>query len=117
MTKRILIVDDHAGFRGFARALLAECGFDVVGEAADAASALLAARELEPDIVLLDIQLPDRDGFVVAHALNEQPHPPQVVLVSGRAGLTYGARITASPACGFLTKDLLSAAALAATLA
>lgn len=117
MTQRILIVDDHPGFRWFARALLAASGFDVVGEAADAASALLAARQLDPDIVLLDIQLPDGDGFAVAQELAQQPDPPRVVLVSGRAASTYGARITASPACGFLTKDRLTGAALAATVA
>ena len=117
MTTRILIVDDHAGFRRFARALLTECGFDVVGEAKDAASARLAARDLAPDVVLLDIQLPESDGFAVARVLHDQPDPPRIVLVSGRAASTYGERIAASPACGFLTKDRLSEEALAAALA
>lgn len=117
MAARILIVDDHEGFRGFARALLVESGYDVIGEAADAASALSAARDLRPDIVLLDVQLPDADGFSVARALSVEPDPPRVVLVSSRAARAYGGRIAASPACGFLTKDALSGPALAATLA
>ena len=61
----MLIVDDHAGFRAHARRLL-ECeGYSVVGEAADTASGLEAARELAPDFVLVDIYLPDADGFAV----------------------------------------------------
>ena len=61
----LLIVDDHAGFRALARRLLGSGGFDVVGEAADGRAAVTAARELRPDVVLLDIQLPDIDGFEV----------------------------------------------------
>src|SRR5699024_431352 len=65
----VLIVDDNAGFRLRARELLESEGFEVVGEAADADSALAAMRQLAPDIVLLDVQLPDRDGFEVAKQL------------------------------------------------
>ena len=63
---RILNVDDHPGFRRFARSLLEREGFDVVGEAEDEASALAAAVRLRPGLVLLDVPLPGRDGFEVA---------------------------------------------------
>lgn len=117
MATRVLIVDDHAGFRRFARALLAESGYEIVGEAEDAASALLAAREMRPDVVVLDVQLPDDDGFSVARALSDEPDPPKVVLVSTRSARAYGARIADSPACGFIAKDGLNGSALAAALA
>ena len=66
---RVLIVDDHPGFRSFARAMLEAEGFDVVGEAPDGAAALAAVRALAPEIVLLDVALPDMDGFAVCEAL------------------------------------------------
>ena len=69
MSARVLIVDDHAPFRALARRVLTADGFDIVGEAADGASALDAARALRPDVVLLDVQLPDVDGFRVAQEL------------------------------------------------
>lgn len=69
MGPRVLIVDDHAPFRAVARAMLAAGGFDVVGDVATGAAALLAAAALKPDLVLLDVQLPDTDGFVVSRAL------------------------------------------------
>jgi two-component system nitrate/nitrite response regulator NarL len=69
MAKRVLIVDDHAPFRAVARALLEGAGYVVAGEAADAAEALAAVTVEAPDAVLLDVQLPDRDGFSVATAL------------------------------------------------
>ena len=72
----ILIVDDNAGFRVQARALLEADGFDVVGEAADGISGLAAARTLRPDLVLLDIGLPDVEGFEVARELAVDGPPP-----------------------------------------
>src|ERR1700750_2231397 len=82
MSARVLIVDDHAPFRALARRLLIDDGFDVVGEAADGATAIDAARALRPDVVLLDVQLPDVDGFRVAQALAGASPTPAVVLVS-----------------------------------
>jgi DNA-binding NarL/FixJ family response regulator len=108
VTARVLIVDDHAPFRSLARRLLVAGGFQVVGEAADGAQALSAARELAPDVVLLDVQLPDRDGFAVAEALAEEERAPIVVLVSSRALLDYGHRVDASTARGFIAKADLS---------
>jgi DNA-binding NarL/FixJ family response regulator len=60
MLRTVLIVDDHAGYRGGARALLESDGLEVVGEAADGESAIEAAHRLRPDVVLLDVQLPAR---------------------------------------------------------
>jgi DNA-binding NarL/FixJ family response regulator len=109
---RVLIVDDHAPFRSLARRLLVAGGFQVVGEAADGADALDAARDLAPDVVLLDVQLPDIDGFTVAARLAARPGAPVVVLVSSRARLDYGARVDASRARGFIAKAELSGEAL-----
>jgi two-component system nitrate/nitrite response regulator NarL len=111
VTARVLIVDDHASFRSFARRLLAADGFHVVGEASDAADAFDAVRALAPDVVLLDIRLPDLDGFGVAEVLAGDDGvygAPHVVLVSSRARADYGGRIEGSPVRGFIAKDDLS---------
>ena len=108
MTPRVVIVDDHAPFRSLARRLLVAGGFQVVGEAADGAGALAAVRDLAPDVVLLDVQLPDLDGFAVAEALAGEPGAPVVVLISSRALLDYGHRVDASTARGFIAKADLS---------
>jgi CheY-like chemotaxis protein len=104
----ILIVDDHDGFRRFARGMLEAAGF-TVAEAATGAEAAEAARSVRPGLVLLDIQLPDSDGFEVARQLAAgRPGGPVIVLTSTREASDYGARITSSPAAGFLPKDQLS---------
>jgi DNA-binding NarL/FixJ family response regulator len=112
----VLVVDDHAGFRATARRLLERDGWTVVGEAADGASALAAAAVLTPDLVLLDVGLPDIDGFVVAERLAagtaDGAHRPAVVLVSSRDRGTYGSRVEASPALGFVAKDELDGSRL-----
>src|SRR3954454_9649422 len=89
----VLVVDDHAEFRAAARALLEAEGFTVVGEAADGADALAANTRLRPQVVLLDIQLPDLDGFAVAERLACAEHVPVVVLISSRDARAYGARL------------------------
>ena len=110
----MLLVDDHADFRASARTLLEAGGFAVVGEAADGRDALAAAARLRPAVVLLDIQLPDLDGFAVAERIAAGPDPPAVVLISGRDPRVYGPRLTAAPTRGFIAKGELSGAALAA---
>ena len=107
----ILIVDDHAGFRAFAKAMLEAAGF-TVAEAATGAQATEAARMVRPSLVLLDIQLPDIDGFEVARRLAADDEGPIVVLTSTREASDYGGRITASSAAAFLPKDQLSGPAL-----
>jgi DNA-binding NarL/FixJ family response regulator len=112
VTPRVVIVDDHAPFRSLARRLLVAGGLSVVGEAADGAGALAAVREYAPDVVLLDVQLPDLDGFAVAEVLAGEPEAPVVVLVSSRALLDYGSRVDASTARGFIAKADLSSETL-----
>lgn len=114
MTTTILIVDDHSGFRRWSRTLLELDGFEVVGEAADGRSGLAAARALNPDLVLLDVRLPDISGFDVADALARDEQPPVVVLTSSRDASEYGSRVHSNGASGFLPKRRLSGAALAA---
>lgn len=113
----VLIVDDHEAFRDAARSLLETEGFDIVGEAAGGCDALTEAERLRPDVVLLDIQLPDLDGFAVADRLAVTAAAPDVVLISSREAATYGDRLTSAPARGFLAKRDLSGAALADLLA
>ena len=94
---RVLIVDDHDGFRAAARALLEREGFVVVAEASDGAGALVEAERVLPDLVLLDVHLPDVDGFEVSRGLALLPSPPAVVLTSSRPIADLRARISASP--------------------
>jgi two-component system nitrate/nitrite response regulator NarL len=113
----VLIVDDHAGFRSRARALLQVGGFQVVGEAGDGTSAIAAGRDLHPDVILLDIQLPDISGFEVADRLLRDPVPPAIVLISSRDAADYGDRLDQSGARGFIAKADLSGRALTDVLA
>ena len=113
MRPTVLIVDDHTRFRASARALLEADGFDVVGEAADGDEAVAATAALRPAIVLLDIQLPGRDGFAVAEQLSADPISPAVILISSRGADVYGDRVDQAPVAGFITKSALSGAAIA----
>ena len=114
MSRTVLIVDDHASFRATARALLEAEGLEVVGEAADGTAALAAARRLQPDVVLLDVHLPDTDGFTLAAELNANGSPPAIVLTSSRDRSDFGPLVGRCGACGFVPKAELSGAALAA---
>jgi DNA-binding NarL/FixJ family response regulator len=113
---RVLIVDDHPSFRASARTLLESDGYEVVGEAADGAEALKAVEELRPDLVLLDVQLPDIDGFEVSQRLAAMEHAPDVILTSSRDGADYGNCVETSGARGFVPKGELSGAALSLLL-
>lgn len=112
----VLIVDDHPSFRASARALLEAEGFDVVGEASDGESAVASAGRLHPDVVLLDVHLPDRTGFDVASQLTANATAVKVVLVSSRDGSDYGPLVEQSGASGFVPKAELSGARIAALL-
>jgi DNA-binding NarL/FixJ family response regulator len=112
MAKTVLIVDDHDGFRASAREVLELEGFDVVGEVADGASAIQAARELHPDIVLLDVQLPDLDGVELSKKIGSDNGSTEIVLISSRDVSYLAGALAECPACGFISKSELSGAAL-----
>lgn len=117
MRPTVLIVDDHPSFRASARLLLEAEGFDVVGEAVDGASAVSEAQRLNPQVVLLDVQLPDTDGFAVTERLLDgRPGGPAIVLVSSRDAQDFGPLITGSGARGFVPKSELSGARVAALI-
>ena len=116
MQRTVLVVDDHPGFRSRARLLLEVDGYQVIGEAADGASALAEADRLRPDVVLLDVQLPDVDGFDVAARITAADPAPAVVLTSSRDWSDSAELIMRSGARGFLPKDQLSGAAVAELL-
>ena len=113
----ILVIDDHGGFRATARRLLERDGWTVVGEAVDGRSGLAAAAALAPDVVLLDIGLPDVDGFAVAEHLTRAADPPTVILISSRDGEAYRDRVRTSRATGFIAKDELDGQTLRSLLA
>ena len=112
----VLIVDDNDVFRSSARAVVQAAGYDVVGEAGEVTSALAQVHALHPDVVLLDIQLPDGDGFTLAGQLAAEGQAPTVVLVSSRERADYGSRIDNAPAAGFISKLDLSRATLEALI-
>ena len=113
----VLIVDDHPSFRASARAILEADGFEVTGEAEDGESAIVAAGRLRPDVVLLDVQLPDLDGFEVTRRLTaDGGDGPAVVLVSSRDGSDFGPLVESSGARGFVPKSELSGDKVAALL-
>ena len=116
MSRTVLVVDDHAGFRAKARLLLEAEGYEVIGEAADGETAVAEARRLRPEVVLLDVQLPDLDGFDVAARLTENGDGPAVVLTSSRDWSDSAELILRSGARGFLPKDQLSGEAVGALL-
>ena len=116
MPLQVLIVDDHASFRRLAGRVLTQAGFTVVGEATDAESALTAAAALEPDVVLLDIVLPDRFGLAVAEQLQASRRPPRVVLTSSRSRSDFGSGYRWPDGCEFVPKHQLTGPGLLALL-
>ena len=113
----VLIVDDHPSFRASARRMLEADGYEVVGEAEDAGAALAAAQWLQPELVLLDVRLPDTDGFEVARRLlDADGHVPKIVLISSHDSSDLGEAIGTSGARGFIPKSELSAEAIASLI-
>ena len=118
MAPTIVIVDDHPSFRASARAILEAGGFEVVGEAADGASAVETVQRLQPDVVLLDVQLPDATGFEVCRLIERaNGSAPAIVFVSSRDLSDYGELVKSSRARGFVPKGELSGEAIAALIA
>jgi two-component system response regulator EvgA len=116
MPRTVLIVDDHASFRNAARMLLELEGYEVVGEAVDGEDGVRRARELTPDFVLLDVQLPGMNGFEVAARLTAEPDAPSIVLTSSHDSADFGQLIAGSGARGFIPKAELSGERIAALL-
>lgn len=118
MPVRVLIVDDHPSFRAAARMLLEAEGFDVVGEAGDGQTGLTESRRLAPDAVLLDVNLPDLDGFeVAARIARRAAGGPVVVLTSSRDAREFGPLVDRCGARGFVAKAELSGDILRSLLA
>lgn len=111
MTLRVVLVDDDRRFRAMARRALVADGVEVVAEAEDGARGLLAVAQWRPDVVLLDIGLPDIDGLEVARRLRSEGGGPIVILISTR-DVDYGRRVAAGLAAGYLPKEELSLAAI-----
>jgi two-component system nitrate/nitrite response regulator NarL len=117
MSWSILVVDDDRVFRGLARLVLVDLGFVVVGEAATAAAAIVAAHELKPDAVLVDVGLPDGDGLKLASELVALSWQPRVVLTSADPHITRAEDVRQSGAGAFVPKDELANASLPQLLA
>jgi DNA-binding NarL/FixJ family response regulator len=117
VSRTVLVVDDHEAFRALARRVLEGSAFTVVGEAGSAREALSLTSRLHPEVVVLDIALPDGSGFDVAHTLVHGEQPPEVVLVSSRDWGQLSARVGRSGARGFLPKEKLTPSAVERLLA
>jgi DNA-binding NarL/FixJ family response regulator len=113
----IVIVDDHPSFRAVARRVLETDGFVVVGTASDGESGLAATLQLAPDVVLLDVELPDIDGFEVAARLRQAGSATAIVLASSRDGADFGSLVSESGARGFVAKAELTGDAIRALVA
>jgi len=112
----MLIVDDSEAFRVQARSMFEAEGFTVVAEADDVSSALVAWEAMRPQLVLLDVNLPDGDGFALVDLLEADGARPLVVLTSSRDAGTYRRRLERTRALGFIVKDELSGAAVRALI-
>ncbi|WP_028061490.1 response regulator [Candidatus Solirubrobacter pratensis] len=113
MATTVLIVDDHAGFRRAARSLLEADGYDVAGESATGGEALEAVPRLRPNVVLLDIGLPDLDGIEVSTRLTTEDPTRAIVLTSTRDATECAPLAKSCGARGFIPKSELSGAAIA----
>ncbi len=109
MAKTVLIVDDDREFHIVARALLEQRGYEVVGHATAAAEARLRAEQLDPDIVLLDVGLPDGSGAVLADELMQgREGRPRTLLTSANPGAVPAHALARSAASGFIPKSDLA---------
>jgi DNA-binding NarL/FixJ family response regulator len=116
MEETVLVIDDHEGFRACARRLLQAEGFQVIGEAADAASGIEAARSLRPDVVLVDVQLPDYDGVLASRRIGALNGGTSIILTSSRDLADLGGMLADCPALGFIPKSELCGATIRALL-
>lgn len=112
----VVLVDDHPSFRRSAKRMLAAAGYDVVGEAATGADAVVVTKALDPDVVLLDVLLPDCSAFDVVDQLISSTGRPLVILISSRSAPELGPRLAASAAHGFITKSELNPSSLSESI-
>jgi DNA-binding NarL/FixJ family response regulator len=117
MSRAVLIVDDNARFRERARRTLEADGYTVVAEAEDGSSALRAAQRHRPDVVLVDVGLPDMSGLTLAERLTSTPDGPAVVLTSTHDASDFADGVSRSGALGFVPKSALSGEAITALMA
>jgi CheY-like chemotaxis protein len=113
MAIRILVVDDDTGFLDLAAELLAERGFEVLGKAMDAAQALAATTREHPDGILLDINMPGRDGFATAAALSQACPSARIVLTSADVRQVAAEILRRCSAYAFVPKEELATIDLA----
>lgn len=116
VSTRIVIIDDDPSFLATVRVLLEAEGFVVAGEALSGLDGVAAVAALEPDIVLVDVNLPDIDGFEVVERLGDGPGTPPAVLISSRAAGDFGKLVESSRARGFISKADITGEALAELL-
>ncbi|MDI3408242.1 response regulator [Streptomyces cavernicola] len=119
MTIRVLIVDDQAMVRaGFAALLAAQSDIDVVGEAPDGRQGVELSRSAHPDVVLMDVRMPEMDGLAAARALLDPPpgvvHRPKVLMLTTFDVDDYVYEALRAGASGFLLKDAPPADLIAA---
>lgn len=112
----MIVIDDHPSFRRTAIEMLRAVGYEVVGEAATGREGVAAVEASDPDVVLLDVQLPDIDGFEVLRLLDDGTRSPKVVLVSTRSAEDYATRLENASAAGFVSKVNLDLTTLRTTL-
>lgn len=112
VTGSVLLIDDDPAFRRLARQTLSGSGLTVVGEAATAAAGISAARSLEPEIMLVDVGLPDGDGISLARELSALPWGPRVVLTSVDPDAASPEEVRKSGAIGFVPKQDLPGSGL-----
>jgi DNA-binding NarL/FixJ family response regulator len=113
MRETVLIVDDHPSFRASARRMLEADGYCVVGELDNGEGVVAAVEKLNPQVVLLDVHLPDIDGFeVMRRLIDANDAPPQMVLVSSHDFSDLDEAVGASGVRGFVAKSELSAEAI-----
>jgi DNA-binding NarL/FixJ family response regulator len=108
MTLQILLCDDHRLMREGLRAILEKAGLDVVGEAANGRAGVELARQLQPDIVLMDISMPDLNGIDATRLLLEQRPATRVIALSMNSDRRYVATMLAAGAAGYLLKSSAS---------
>lgn len=105
MRATVLVVDDHAMFRDGVRRLLERKGFDVVGEAGDGQEAMAAVREMSPDLVIMDISMPDLDGIAATREIIAGSPDTKVVALSIHGGKRFVENMLQAGAAGYILKD------------